>query len=88
MIFEIDNLNPKFLKAWADLVSKSKMLIMNVLMMTLTKNQKFPKFAPKKEMCSNFHKISQFEQIDYADYELELMVVTQNYRFGKIWSQY
>ena len=38
MIFEIANPNPKFLKAWADLVSKSKMLIMNVLMMTLTEN--------------------------------------------------
>ena len=88
MIFEIANPNPKFLKAWADLVSKSKMLIMNVLMMTLTENWKFPKFVPKNEMCSNFHKICQFEQIDYADYELELMVLTQNYRFGQIWFQY
>ena len=88
MIFGIANPNPKFLKAWADLASTSKMLIMNVLMMTLTENQKFPKFAPKNEMCSNFHKIWQFEQIDYDGYELELMVLTQNYRFGQIWSQY
>ena len=38
MIFEIANPNPKFLKDWADLVSTSKMLIINVLMMTLTEN--------------------------------------------------
>ena len=37
--------------------------------MTLTKNQKFPKFGPKTEMCANLYKIWNLEQIEHANCE-------------------
>ena len=55
--------------------------------MTLTQNNKFAKFGPKTEMRSNIYTIWHLEQIEHANYELELMILAQNYRFGQIWSQ-
>ena len=58
--------------------------------MTLTENQKFAKFCPKTKISSNFYEIWHLEQIEHADYKenyFELMVSTQDYRFGQIWSQ-
>ena len=39
-------------------------------------------------MCSNFDEMWHLKQIEHADYELELMVLTQNYRFWQIKSQH
>ena len=38
--------------------------------MTLTQNDKFAKFCPKTEMCSNFYEIWHLEQMEHANYKL------------------
>ena len=37
--------------------------------MTLIQNNKFAKFGPKTEMCSNFYDIWHLEQMEYTNYE-------------------
>ena len=37
--------------------------------MTLTQNNKFEKFGPKRTMCSNFYETWHLEQMEHADYE-------------------
>ena len=54
------------------------------------------RFRLKIAMCSNFYQIWYLVQImkivnEHANYVmkfLELMILTQNYRFGQIWSQH
>ena len=46
---------------------------------------------PKCQLCSDVYKIWHEEQIEHANYEkncLELMALTQHYKFEKIWSQH